>query len=102
MKHSIDFDDPRSRNTLQERRGGVLKVTRYLKEAKVPDRRDFSGPGNIGLSLYTARVRPLDAMREKMQGGGATSVTPIAKDEFGQRAYSCNAPDGYAWTFIEA
>jgi hypothetical protein len=29
-------------------------------------------------------------------------VTEILEDEFGARAISLRAPDGYHWTFIEA
>jgi hypothetical protein len=28
-------------------------------------------------------------------------VTDVLPDEFGTRAFSCIAPDGYAWTFLE-
>lgn len=101
VHNSLDFDMQASGKALHERLPGVLKVARFKSTSRLPDYRDKSRPGNLGLSLFTARVQPIAAMREKMLGAGATGVTPILRDEFGQRAYSCVAPDGYDWTFIE-
>ena len=100
-RRSLDYDMQASGRALHERLGGVLKVT-HFKSSTLPDYREKSRPGNLGLSLFTARVQPIEAMRERMRGAGATNVTPVLRDEFGQRAYSCRAPDGYDWTFIEA
>ena len=55
--------------------------------------------GYTGNSL---RVADFDAMREKVQGSGATAVTDAVPDEFGRRAFSFNAPDGNFWTAVEA
>jgi uncharacterized glyoxalase superfamily protein PhnB len=100
--HVIDFDDPRSGNTLADRRSGRLKIIRFQGRYPVADRRALSGPGNLGLSLYTAFVKPIAAMQAKVAAGGATRVTAVTADEFGGQAFSCLAPDGYAWTFLAA
>ncbi|MDQ1309562.1 MAG: hypothetical protein QG601_831, partial [Pseudomonadota bacterium] len=36
-----------------------------------------------------------------VQAGGATRVTDVLADEFGTRAFSFVAPDGYSWTLLQ-
>lgn len=99
--HVIDFDDPRSGDTLATRRSGRLKIIRFLEGRSVADRRQLSGPGNLGLVLYTALVRPIAEMHEKVRGSTG-EVGGIVTDEFGAPAFRCVAPDGYAWVLIAA
>jgi uncharacterized glyoxalase superfamily protein PhnB len=56
----------------------------------------------LGASLYTLRVSDLDEYRRRVGEGGATEVTAIVENEFGERSFSFVAPDGFFWTFIEA
>jgi catechol 2,3-dioxygenase-like lactoylglutathione lyase family enzyme len=98
----VDFDDPRSGHSLDERRSGKLKVVRFSKSSRLADKLDRSRPGSLGYSLYTWRVNDLEGMWKRVHGGGATAVTDVLADEFGTRAFSFTAPDGYAWTLVEA
>jgi uncharacterized glyoxalase superfamily protein PhnB len=41
-------------------------------------------------------------MWKRVHGGGATSITDVLPDEFGERAFSFVAPDGYSWTLVQA
>jgi len=97
----VDFDDPRSGHALSERRSGKLKIVRFATSSRLEDRRDRSRPGCLGFSLYTWRVEDIEAMWKRVGAGGATRVTDVTTDEFGQRAFSFDAPDGYAWTLIQ-
>ena len=82
-------------------RSGRLKVCRF-PDLELKDRMDHSRPGSLGASVYTLRVRGLDAYKERVAAGGATEVTEIVENEFGERSFSLVAPDGYFWTLIEA
>jgi len=100
--HVADFDDPRSTNAPAERRSGRLKIIRLEEGRPAEDWRDLSRPGHLGYTGNSLRVADFDAMREKVQGSGATAVTDAVPDEFGRRAFSFNAPDGNFWTAVEA
>jgi catechol 2,3-dioxygenase-like lactoylglutathione lyase family enzyme len=100
---TTDFDDPRSSATDPAlMRSGRLKVIRFVSDAPIPDRRDRSRPGSLGYSMYSLRVRDLAAYRDKVVRGGATQVSAISANEFGERSLTFTAPDGYAWALIEA
>jgi catechol 2,3-dioxygenase-like lactoylglutathione lyase family enzyme len=98
----VDFDDPRSGQSLAERRSGKLKIVRFGSRSRLPDKRDRSRPGCLGNSLYTWRVNDADGMWKRVQGSGATAITDVLPDEFGTRAFSFVAPDGYFWTLTQA
>jgi len=100
--HGADFDDPRSDNAPDKRRSGRLKIIRIEEGRPIEDWRDLSRPGHLGLTGYSLRLNDADAMRERIAGSGATSVTDIVTDEFGARAFSFDAPDGNFWTAIAA
>jgi uncharacterized glyoxalase superfamily protein PhnB len=97
----VDFDDPRSGHSLDARRSGKLKVVRFAASSRLADKRDRSRPGCLGLSLYTWRTNDLEGLWKLVQAGGATRVTDILADEFGTRAFSFVAPDGYSWTLLQ-
>jgi len=99
---TTDFDEPRSSVTdLQAARSGRLKIIRFAKQAPMEDVRNISRAGHLGLSLYTFRVRDLDAYLGKVRASTATGVTAIVKNEFGERSFSFTAPDGFMWTLVE-
>lgn len=98
----VDFDDPRSGHSLEERRSGKLKVIRFARTSRLVDKLDRSRPGCLGFSLYTWRVNDIEGMWRRVAASGATGVTDVQADEFGTRSFSCTAPDGYAWTLLQA
>ena len=96
------FNDPRSLvNDPTKCRSGRLKVIRFPPEAKLANKLNEANPGSLGYSLYTLRVADIEHYHQKLQGSGATNVTDICKNEFGERSFSFVAPDGYFWTLIE-
>jgi len=97
----VDFDDPRSGHSLQERRSGKLKIVRFAASSRIADKRDRSRPGCLGPSLYTWRVSEIEGLWKLVQASGATSVSDVLPDEFGTRSFSFVAPDGYAWTLLQ-
>lgn len=100
---TTDFDDPRSSATDTSRsRSGRLKVVRFVGGSPLPDLRDRSRAGSLGYSLYSLRVRDLDAYRARLVESGAREVTPVLVNEFGERSLTFTAPDGYAWALVEA
>jgi uncharacterized glyoxalase superfamily protein PhnB len=99
---TTDFDDPRSSSTdFEKMRSGRLKIIRFPEATEMPTVYDRARPGALGMSLYTYRVRDLDAYRERVRTSGATDMTPIVENEFGERSFSFVAPDGYFWTLLE-
>jgi uncharacterized glyoxalase superfamily protein PhnB len=98
----VDFDDPRSGQSLTERRSGKLKIVRFGSQSRLADKRDRSRPGCLGNSLYTWRVNDVDGMWKRVHAGGATAITDVLADEFGTRSFSFVAPDGYFWTLAQA
>lgn len=100
--HMVDFDDPRSGKALAERRSGKLKCVRFAGGAKIEDRRERSRAGCLGYSLYSWRCHDIEAMQRRVAGAGARRVSEVAEDEFGRRAFSFDAPDGYQWILIGA
>ena len=97
----VDFDDPRSNHSLEERRSGKLKIVRFARSSRIVDKLDRSRPGSLGCSLYTWRVNDVECMWKRVQGSGATAVTDVLRDEFGTLAFSFIAPDGYSWTLLQ-
>ncbi len=96
------FDDPRSSATdWQAARSGRLYIVRFPESLDIPDARDRSCPGCLGLSLYTYRVQDLDDYRDRILSSAATNITEIVPNEFGDRSFSFTSPDGYAWNLIE-
>jgi uncharacterized glyoxalase superfamily protein PhnB len=99
---TTDFDEPRSSVTeLQAARSGRLKIIRFDQAAPMEDVRAISRAGHLGLSLYTFRVRDLDAYLARVSSSTARDVTAIVKNEFGERSFSFVSPDGFMWTLVE-
>jgi catechol 2,3-dioxygenase-like lactoylglutathione lyase family enzyme len=98
----VDFDDPRSGHSLDERRSGKLKIVRFARGSRLADKLDLSRPGSLGCSLYTWRVNDIEGMWKRVHGSGATALTDVLQDEFGTRSFSFAAPDGYSWTLLQA
>lgn len=96
----IDFDDRRG-GPGSAQRSGRLRVFLLHSPQPQTDRRENARPGNLGYSLYTFRAKELAGMRDRLGTLGAQHITPITADEFGTRAFSFRAPDGYDWTFVE-
>lgn len=100
--HMVDFDDPRSGTALAERRSGKLKCVRFAAGARIADLRDRSRAGSLGYSLYSWRVNDIEAMWKRVAAAGASGVSDVCEDEFGVRAFSFNAPDGYHCLLLQA
>jgi catechol 2,3-dioxygenase-like lactoylglutathione lyase family enzyme len=97
-----DFDEPASGRTMLDRRSGKIKCFRFPKSSPMVDAHERARPGVLGYSLYTWRVRDIEAAHKRAQAAGATDMTDVLPDEFGRSAFSFRAPDGYVWTFIQA
>lgn len=101
--HVTDFDDPRSSATdVTAARSGRLKIVRFPEETALEDRRADARPGVLGLSCYSYRVGSVDGLRARLLDSPATGVTATLPNEFDEAACSFAAPDGYAWTLVEA
>lgn len=98
----VDFDDVRSGPAPHEQLSGKLRVFIVEPRAGEATGFDVTNPGNLGFSLYTLRTTDLDGLRDRIAQGGARRVGVIANDEFGTRACTFTAPDGYVWTVTEA
>lgn len=97
------FDDPRSSKTdWQAARSGRLYTVRFPEALPLPDYSGQSKPGALGVSLYTYRVRDIDAYCNLIHDSSATEVTEIITNEFGEQSFSFKSPDGYAWTLLES
>lgn len=95
------FDDPRSSTEFEKMRSGRLIVFRFPPELNLTDKRIYSRPGSLGVSLYTCRVKNLAEYHARIRAGAATNLTEIITNEFGERSLSFTAPDGYFWTLME-
>jgi uncharacterized glyoxalase superfamily protein PhnB len=69
-------------------------------DCDMPDVRDKTRPGSLGMTLLTYQVRDIDAYRERVIDGGATAVTEVADNEFGEPSISFVSPDGLDWTLV--
>jgi hypothetical protein len=98
----VDFDDVRSGPESERQLSGKLRI--FIVTPRPGDGNGFAAtnPGNLGFSLYTLRTHDLDGLRDKVAAGGARAVSPILTDEFGARACTFTAPDGYVWTLLDA
>lgn len=92
--HIHDFDDPRSSLEVSGHRSGRLKIVRMATEAEMPDVYDKSRPGSLGMSLFTYQVKNIEDYRQRVAKGGASGVTEIVNNEFGDPSIVFTAPDG--------
>lgn len=91
--HIHDFDDPRSSLEISKHISGRLKIVRMSTKAEMPDVYDKSRPGSLGMSLFTYQVKDIDDYRKRVTDGGASRITEIADNEFGEPSISFDAPD---------
>ncbi len=99
----IDFDNPENAGKAwNEQASGRLKIVRRPPGYGLDDIRDRARPGCLGYSLYTWRLRDVEAVYRKVEAAGAQNMSDIVSDEFGQRAFGFTAPDGYPWVLMEA
>lgn len=100
--HMVDFDDPRSGQSLEARRSGKLKCVRFARGARIEHALDRSRAGCLGYGSYVWRARGLAGLRRRVGAAGGRDVTDLLADEFGSRAFGFVAPDGYHWILREA
>ena len=53
------------------------------------------------MSLYTYRTPDPEALQARVVAHGATDVTPVLRNEFGERCFGFTSPDGYVWNIVE-
>ena len=99
--HALAFDEPRS-GSGELKRSGRLLIFNFVGDGTIQEAHERSRAGVLGYSHYTWRVRDLAAFRRDALEAGATDVGEPTADEFGCPAWSCHAPDGYFWTFLQA
>ncbi|MGP1353868.1 MAG: VOC family protein [Parasphingopyxis sp.] len=97
----VKFDDPRSGEGASKR-SGRLTVFSFNSATVLPDRRSDSLPGALGHTLYTARLENLQAAASWLEANGASEMTEIQENEFGERSLLATAPDGIRWMFVDA
>jgi uncharacterized glyoxalase superfamily protein PhnB len=98
---NVDLDEPASGTSLAERRSGRIKAFRFSDRWPTKDVYDFASPGALGYSNYSWRVKDIAEAAARCSAMGATFITSVIEDEFGDMAMSLRAPDGYFWTFLE-
>ncbi|GAB4296952.1 MAG: hypothetical protein Fur0025_34780 [Oscillatoriaceae cyanobacterium] len=97
------FDDPRSsKEDWMAARSGRLYVVRFPQSIELKNLWQRAQPGCLGMSFYTYRVRGVEVYWLRVKASGATNVTDITANEFGELSFSFVAPDGYFWTLISA
>ncbi len=99
--HMHRFDDPRSGNGPDKRSGRIIFFN-FGAEVEMPDLRAASRPGALGYRLYSLPVDDLEVQRQRVIDAGATDVSPICCNEFGERAIVLTAPDRTHWNLIDA
>lgn len=77
---------------------GLFQV--YSPLYPTPDKRDYSQPGSLGLSLFTYQVEDITAFHQRVSLSAATNVTPILSNEFGEPSFGLVAPDGMYWVIV--
>ncbi|RCJ19589.1 bleomycin resistance protein [Nostoc minutum NIES-26] len=97
------FDDPRSsKSDLMAARSGRLYIIRFPDAIALESQFEAAKPGSLGMSLYTYRVRGIQAYYDRIQASPAQKLTSIVENEFGEKSFSFIAPDGYFWTLVDS
>jgi catechol 2,3-dioxygenase-like lactoylglutathione lyase family enzyme len=99
--HMVRFDDPRSGDG-KEKRSGRLILFNFAAGSELPDVTQQTRLGCLGHTAYTWRVRDVHVLHGEAERAGAQYVGPILDNEFGEPSFSCDAPDGTQWVFIQA
>ncbi|MDH3621246.1 MAG: VOC family protein [Gammaproteobacteria bacterium] len=95
-----DFDDPRSSLEIAGHLSGRLKIVRMKESSEMPDVREQSRPGCLGMTLLTYQVRDIGDYRKRVIEGGASRVTEVADNELGSPSFSFYAPDGNPYALV--
>ncbi len=95
-----DYDDPRSSLDIKGHLSGRLKIITMATSTNMPDAHEKSRPGSLGMSLLTYQVNDINAYREKVISGGATEVTEVLVNEFGEESISFTSPDKLSWNLV--
>lgn len=97
----VRFDDPRSGDGPAKRSGRLIFFD-FARRADTPDCREATLPGALGHTLYSWRVADAQAARTRVVAAGATAVSDLLPNEFGESGFTCRAPDGTPWAFMDA
>ena len=97
----VRFDDPRSGEGAGKRSGRLIFFD-FAADRPLPDARIASRPGALGYSLYSWRVDDAEATRQRAMAAGATRISSVVRNELGERSFTCDAPDGTPWAFVDA
>jgi hypothetical protein len=97
----VRFDDPRSEEGAGKRSGRMIFFD-FASDRPLPDARAASRPGVLGYSQYSWRVNDVEHARERALAAGANRVTAVLTNELGERSFTCDAPDGTSWAFVDA
>lgn len=97
----VRFDDPRSGEGAGKRSGRLIFFD-FAADRPLPDARAASRPGALGYSLYSWRVDDAEATRQRAMAAGATRISSVVRNELGERSFTCDAPDGTPWAFVDA
>jgi catechol 2,3-dioxygenase-like lactoylglutathione lyase family enzyme len=84
-----------------DRNGGRLMAVRFGNEIELEDCRELSRTGSLGMSTYTVRTADLGELHWRIGNSGASNLTPIFPNEFGEPSCSFTAPDGYGWIAVQ-
>lgn len=96
------FDDPRSsKDDLMAARSGRLYIIRFPEAINLESQFEAAQPGSLGMSLYTYRVRGIQAYCDRIKASPVRKFTSIVENEFREKSFSFIAPDGYFWTLVE-
>ncbi|MEH2142648.1 hypothetical protein [Nostoc sp.] len=77
---------------------GLFQV--YSPLYPTPDKREYSQPGSLGLSLFIYQVDDITAFHQRITASAATKVSPILPNEFGEPSFGLVAPDGMYWIIV--
>jgi catechol 2,3-dioxygenase-like lactoylglutathione lyase family enzyme len=97
----IKFDDPRSGDGAQKR-SGRLTLFSFHKHVELEDFRPRALPGALGHTIYSLRLKDLEANVPRLVEAGAYDVSPLKPNEFAERSVTASLPDGSRWQFIDA
>ena len=96
------FDEPRSSvSDFMAARSGRLYIIRFPDSMQIESHFEQAQPGCLGMSLYTYRVRGINAYFERIKASAVRKFTNIVSNEFGEMSFSFVAPDCYFWTLLE-
>lgn len=96
----INFENPRSGSQSHEILAGRLRVFVLEASDEEIDLRGVSRPGHLGYTCYSCAVSGI-GQTQHLSAAGASSVTTVQANEFGESSAGFTAPDGYVWQLVE-